>query len=873
LTRSGGRMSSDWQKLGEDTWYRKRKVYSAHWDDEPDRLRVSVVAGAPFGGPVATVRDENVFQPVRGSLRPELQTWTSAGRPIASTPWPHTGLLTMGWSSEETLVCVFEAGAVRTFNVMCEQLHSFTVDDRIKGEGGAVLATLWSAGVALLTKRLNLFLNTSFSRSGDACYKCADLKVPGVPLCLCVLASPHEGTSADVRVIVGSAEGPVYLADRHEVRELSPAGLTEGPYMAFAVSSSGRFLACLSTKGVFKVLAVGDDMRVLDVANIQVYKKPRQMVWCGDDCIALYCVTPAANQQHGQHVLFVGGPQNEWIPYEYSTPLHLVPECDGCRILGAQTVEFVQRVPESTQAIYGVGNCDPPAMLCYALERYEKGDVCAQESLKLIKDDLGDAVATCIDAAVHEHEPEVVESLLNAAVFGRHFLAEPADPERFIDACRRLRICLEVRKAPLEVPLTVPQLDRLTARGLAQRLAWRHHHFLAARICEWVGEPKGSVLLHWACEKIKHARGSAETDEQLSKAILAKLRGGPGSGHAEVARVAAENHRPRLATMLLEHEPCGHAQVEVLLQLSREGGDSDSSQMMLKLAIEKAAQSHDPDLLYSTVSAACGGHPCGRACDVQGLARLVREAPQELQAVGDVFVAILHRGEQFDRARSFHEQLGKSRQAAFSMVQQVFRKRDPLERAKWLRLAKDCFEKLDAGAPEPERLSAQFCAQACTEEADLLKKQEELEAKSVSKRWLDGPHRFCGLSLVGTLSKLIALQESGEADTLRAEFKISDRRYWRIKVQALADAGNLDELNIMATQRTSPVGHELVIEAFLRHRREDLARPFVAKVRDFAQQAAYYDRMGMREEAQAAREQASQQRAGPGRLLQSILGR
>ncbi|CAE8595409.1 unnamed protein product, partial [Polarella glacialis] len=160
----------------------------------------------------------HVFQPVRGSLKPELQTWSSAGRLIKSTPWVHTGLLTMGWSAQETLICVFESGLVRTFTVMCEPLHVFTVDERIKAEGGAILASVWPTGVALLTRRLSLFVNTSVVRSGDACFRCADLKVPSAPLCLCVLPLPSQD-SADVQVVVGTAEGPALLVSRHEVRD------------------------------------------------------------------------------------------------------------------------------------------------------------------------------------------------------------------------------------------------------------------------------------------------------------------------------------------------------------------------------------------------------------------------------------------------------------------------------------------------------------------------------------------------------------------------------------------------------------------------------------------------------------------------------
>merc|ERR1712039_340309 len=144
------------------------------------------------------------------------------------------------------------------------------------------------------------------------------------------------------------------------------------------------------------------------------------------------------------------------------------------------------------------------------------------------------------------------------------------------------------------------------------------------------------------------------------------------------------------------------------------------------------------------------------------------------------------------------------------------------------------------------------------------------EEQSVMKRWLNGPHRFAGLSLVDTLVKLIAIGEVVEADNLRTKMKVSDRRYWRIKVRALSDSGNLSELNMMATHRSSPVGYELFVEAFLKHGRSDLAIPFVPRVKSPELQAVYYTQMGMEEEAQAARAQR-QERAGPGKLLQNIL--
>ena len=47
----------------------------------------------------------HVFQPVKGSLRTELQIWTSAGRLIQSAPWAHTGVSAEGVGMENLTDC------------------------------------------------------------------------------------------------------------------------------------------------------------------------------------------------------------------------------------------------------------------------------------------------------------------------------------------------------------------------------------------------------------------------------------------------------------------------------------------------------------------------------------------------------------------------------------------------------------------------------------------------------------------------------------------------------------------------------------------------------------------------------------------------
>ncbi|KFH11089.1 Vps16, amine-terminal domain protein [Toxoplasma gondii MAS] len=147
-----------------------------------------------------------------------------------------------------------------------------------------------------------------------------------------------------------------------------------------------------------------------------------------------------------QHTLFLGGPKNEWLPFQYGTTrggsvLLLVAEVDGLRIVTNSKTEFLHRVAASTDAVFSVGSCEPPAMLCYAVERYRAHDAAADESLRSIKQDLAEAAEACIDAATYEWQFEQAAALLQAAVFGRQFLDGGARQScrSFVRACRDLR--------------------------------------------------------------------------------------------------------------------------------------------------------------------------------------------------------------------------------------------------------------------------------------------------------------------------------------------------------------------------------------------------------------------------------------------------
>ena len=58
--------------------------------------------------------------------------------------------------------------------------------------------------------------------------------------------------------------------------------------------------------------------------------------------------------------------------YYYDDPIVLISECDGVRILSNTTMEFLQRVPDSTVSIFKIGSTTPAALLYDALDHFDR---------------------------------------------------------------------------------------------------------------------------------------------------------------------------------------------------------------------------------------------------------------------------------------------------------------------------------------------------------------------------------------------------------------------------------------------------------------------------------------------------------------------
>lgn len=67
---------------------------------------------------------------------------------------------------------------------------------------------------------------------------------------------------------------------------------------------------------------------------------------------------------------------------------------------------------------------------------------------------------------------------------------------------------------------------------------------------------------------------------------------------------------------------------------------------------------------------------------------------------------------------------------------------------------------------------------------------------------------FAGLTLAETISQLLGDGFNKRAERVRADFRVPDKRWWWLKLKALAATQNWEGLEAFAKSKKSPIGYE-----------------------------------------------------------------
>ncbi|XP_066488126.1 vacuolar protein sorting-associated protein 16 homolog [Tiliqua scincoides] len=771
--------TANWDPLGEAAYYRKLDLYSMDWRVD---LRDCLVAAAPYGGPIALLKTRKEKSP---SSRPPLEIYSASGVLLASTPWKNSPAVHLGWTTSEDLLCIQEDGSVLVYSIFCEFKRRFTMGNEVLQNHvleAKVFHTEFGTGVAILTGAHRFTMATNVD----------DLKlrrlpeVPGLqkpPSCWTVLCLDRA------TIILLAVGHDLFLLDNTTCSPVTLPGLSPyaGAYLQMAVSFNYRYLALFTDTG-YIWMGRSHLKEKLGEFTCEFRAPPKQMVWCTRSRSKQRAVVMAWDRR-----LLVAGNTEQCIQYPLDEDSYLVPELDGVRIFSRLAHEFLHEIPEASQEIFRIASMAPGALLLEAQKEYEKESQKADEYLREIKDQklLSEAVRQCIEAASYENQPDIQKSLLRAASFGKCFL-EKFSPEPFVETCRDLRVLNALRDYQIGIPLSFDQYRQLTTEVLLDRLVLRRLYPIAIKICEYLrlSEFQGisRILAHWACYKVQQQENS---DEEVAQAINQKLGDTPGISYAEIAARAYECGRTELAIKLLEYEPRSGKQVPLLLKMKRS-----------PLALSKAIESGDTDLVYTVVLHLKNELNRGTffmTLQNQPVAlSLYRQfcKHQELDTLKDLY----NQDDDHQELGNFHVRSGYVSEKRIDG-----------------RIA--C---LQNAVDEYYKAKNEFAAKATEDQIKLLRLQRHLQ-DDFDKPYLD-------YSLHDTVYNLILDGNHKRAEQLYRDFKIPDKRFWWLKINALAEREDWDELEKFSKGKKSPIGYLPFVEICMKHHNRYEARKFAPRV-------------------------------------------
>lgn len=800
-------VAAEWEVL-DNRYYRKQEIYSMAWQ-KMDLTRHKV-ACARFGGPIAVIRDDSkIVQLYAESARRKLQIFNSAGVLLASTVWDRPGgrLIGLGWNDEETLICIVQDGSVYQYNIHGELQQPQISMGKECWEQNVVECVIWGNGVVCLTDANQLFCIPDLK--SPKAIRLADPNLEEPPLSMTVI-EPQYTMSGNVEVLL-AVNDYVLVVDEDGLQQ---QGFGIGPLQKMAVSPNGNILASFTHDGRLLVLST-DFSKVLFEFSCESSLPPEQLAWCGMDSVLLYW----------EDMLVMVGPYGGSVRYMYDEPIVLIPECDGVRILSNSNMEFLQRVPDSTVSVFKIGSTSPAALLYDALDHYDKQSAKADENLRLIRSSLSEAVEACIDAAGHEYDISRQRTLLRAASYGKAFCSR-FPRGRIQEICKTLRILNAVHNYEIGIPLSIQQYKVLTAPVLIGRLINAFRHLLALRISEYINLSQEPVVMHWACIKITAA--STIQDAPLLEMLLEKLKICKGSSYAAVAAHADRKGRRRLAAMLLEYEPRFSEQVPLLLSMGEE-----------ERALTKAAESGDTDLVYLVIFHTWQRKP---ALEFFGMI-------QAKSLARDLFIRYARNYDQ-EFLKNFYLSAGQLQELASLLWKESWeytksplaQRGSPLQgpRIKLIEQVHKLFSETKEHA---------FESKVAEEHAKLLRQQHELEATTKQSIFVDS-------SVSDTIRTCIVLGNHRAAEKIKSEFKVSDKRWYWLKVFALATTNNWLALEKFSKEKKPPTGYKPFVEACIEAGNKDEALKYILKLADPHERAEAYARIGMAKEAAESASQA-----------------
>uniref|UniRef100_A0A182LTD4 Vacuolar protein sorting-associated protein 16 homolog n=1 Tax=Anopheles culicifacies TaxID=139723 RepID=A0A182LTD4_9DIPT len=736
--------TGDWFTLGLGNAFRKLEICSMEWPASINLENMAIHA-APYGGPIAIVKDPKMFIKLDGgtSTRPIIRVFNCVGKLISTINWDCGNLVTLGWSDSEELIGVQDDGTIFIHDMFGNFVHKFSVGKDVTDVADAKIFTSASGtGVAVMTSGFKIYILNNIKdpksrplsellnlSSSLTCWEmvCKDRTTS------CLLAVGNEIT------IVRHGDNVFTnhtLTMRNDFQSISLLSVSfDHEHVALLTNTGCLWMGSWDLKHKYCEFVTGRQ------------EKANQLVWCIDG--STQYESQAVIVSYMNLILIVGA-TGESSVYTYDSPMTIIPEMDCVRVLTNYYHELVQKVPPSTSKIFGINISEPASFLFEAHRKFQDRSHQSDEYLCLIQNRLPAAVADCIEAAGHEFDPNTQKSLIRAAYFGKSFISG-YNCSDYITMCKTLKVLNVLRDRNVGIPITIQQcvkfaggekktfgkcflcffftrFNHLQPVVILDRLVFRKYYGLSIHIAKYLKLQETRILEHWAFQKIIHDKN----DDEVARKIAAKFSSAglrEPMSYANVADKAQQIGKTKLAITM----------------------KNTSALAKFHMTIRRYPLAQN---LYK------------KYCQLNSLSTL-----KDIHSQEDDFLS------QAELALREALQLGN----------------------------------LDASIPD---ISGNYRKAGKAIEAELADETKKLirHQKLLQDKYQKD---FFGLPLHAMVRKLLQLGDQRYAEKLKSEFKMSDRRYWWLRVQTYADSYQWDELEKFAKAKKSVIGYEPFVEVCL----------------------------------------------------------
>ncbi|KAM7431227.1 Vacuolar protein sorting-associated protein 16 [Porites harrisoni] len=257
---------------------RKVELYSMEWQDAVD-LSQFIVSAAPFGGPIALIRDDKHFARVQGSAinKPIIHIFSSAGRELATVKWDGGPIVQMGWSVTEDLLCVADDGTVMVYDIHGAIKKTLSMGQDAK-ESKVIDCKTYNfagrTGIAILTSNYHFYVANNVEEVRSRRY----YDPPGLdaPPSSWVIMPHDRGSSLLVAI-----DNLLYLTEKGQCNRLTvsfSAGAPVTSIIEMAISYNYEYLAMFTDTGLLWI-GSADLQKVYCEFNTSCPSRPKQLTW------------------------------------------------------------------------------------------------------------------------------------------------------------------------------------------------------------------------------------------------------------------------------------------------------------------------------------------------------------------------------------------------------------------------------------------------------------------------------------------------------------------------------------------------------------------------------------------------------------------